>query len=231
MPNGRYGEIEEAKPETLNSASETLLEISSFYAIQNKLIKIRYGTIDKRDEADGFVDPNHPPLKIPTHPPDVNIDANITKAKESFNPYWFIEMVKPKGLWDYKRRSPEYEDFGNFNFGATAKAFGFQEKWALQAAGIVQIYQHKARADFFDAKYTQVLLDFKEAFKGPPYGDESRDQEMIKLGFRYYDDVYMSIYGWKSTTKEDLPIAAQQVREAPFPLSKYIEEQLRKLIN
>lgn len=231
MPNGRYGELEEAKPEALDLSSEYLLEICSFYAIQNKLIGIHYGTINKRDEADGFIDPNRSPLKIPTHPPDINIDANITKARESFNPYWFIEMVKPKGLWDYKRRNPEYEDFGNFNFGATAKAFGFQEKWALQAAGIVQIYQHKARADFLDAKYTQALLDFKEAFKGPPYGDEKRDQEMIRLGFRYYDDVYMSKYGWKSTTKEDLLIAAQQAKEAAFPLSTYIVEQLQKLIN
>jgi hypothetical protein len=106
MPNGRYGELEKAKPEALDSSSETLLEISSFYAIQNKLMEIRYGAINKRDEADGFIDSNRSPLKIPAHPPDVNIDANITKARESFNPYWFIEMVKPKGLWDYKRRSP-----------------------------------------------------------------------------------------------------------------------------
>jgi hypothetical protein len=54
---------------------------------------------------------------------------------------------------------------------------------------------------------------------------------MLRLGFRYYDDVYMSKYGWKSTTKEDLLVAVQQAREAAFPLSTYIVEQLQKLIN
>ncbi|EFL52351.1 hypothetical protein DesfrDRAFT_0840 [Solidesulfovibrio fructosivorans JJ]] len=231
MPRDNYVSTEDTETQEMDSLSESLLEISTFYAIQNKIMKIRYGTIGNKDERDGFIDPNLPPLKIPAHPADANIDENITKARESFNPFWFIDMVKPKGAWDYKRRSREYEDFGNFNFGATAKAFGFQEKWALQAAGIVQIFQHKASADFYDEKYLQALIDFKKAFNGPPYGDEKRDQEMIKLGFRYYDDIYLNKYGWKLTTKEDVLIAAQQAREAAFPLSSYIADQLQKLLN
>jgi hypothetical protein len=110
MPREKYEKVEEAKTGTMDSSSESLLGISTFYAIENKLMKIRYGTIDKRDARDGFINPNFPPLNTPAHPPDANIDENITKARESFNPFWFIEMVKPKGLWDYKRSNPEDED-------------------------------------------------------------------------------------------------------------------------
>lgn len=160
MPRDSYRDVEGVEPKAMDAFSETLLEISTFYAIENKIMKIRYGTIDKRDEDAGYIDPNFPPLKIPEHPSDADIDANIKKARESFNPYWFIKMVMPEGAWDYKRKDPEYENFGNFNFGATAKAFGFQENGALQAAGVVQIYQHKARPDFIHERYCKMLMDF-----------------------------------------------------------------------
>ena len=231
MVRENYGDVEGVESKAMDAFSETLLEIGTFYAIQNKIMKIRYGTMDKRDEDAGYIDPNVPPLKIPAHPSGPDIDANIKKARESFNPYWFVKMVMPERGWDYKRKSPEYEDFGNFNFGATAKAFGFQEKWALQAAGIVQIYQHKARPDFINAEYAKSLADFKEAFQGAPYGDEKKDQEMIKLGFRYYKDVYLPKYGWQSTAKEDIVIAIKRAAEASFPLSNYIVRQLQQLPN
>lgn len=228
MPNGPDGEIEENKARTLDLLSEMLLEIGLFYALENKLRRAYYGMTSQQDAIEGYINPNLPPIIIPEHPPDVNIDANITQARTSFNPSWFIELVKPTGLWDYKRQGPQYEDFGNFNFGATAKAFGFQEKWALQAAGIVQIYQHKALLAYSHNEYLQSLLVFKEAFQGPPYGDEKRDQEMIKLGFRYYDDVYLNKYGWKLTAKEEFFIGVQRARNASFPMSTYIMEQLKK---
>ncbi|WP_162179639.1 polymorphic toxin type 44 domain-containing protein [Solidesulfovibrio alcoholivorans] len=231
MARENYGEVEGVEPKAMDAFSETLLEISTFYVIQNKIMKIRYGTMNKRDEDAGYIDPNFPPLKIPAHPSDADIDANIKKARESFNPYWFVEMVMPKGAWDYKRKDPEYENFGNFNFGATAKAFGFQEKWALQAAGIVQIYQHKSVVDYHDKEYCKALLDFKEAFQGAPYGDEKKDQEMIKLGFRYYEDVYLPKYGSKHTTKEDIITAIKRAEESSFPLSNYIVRQLQQLRN
>jgi hypothetical protein len=45
---------------------------------------------------------------------------------------WFFSMVAERQPWDYKYRDPEgaakgnsiYEDFGNFNFGATGAAAG-----------------------------------------------------------------------------------------------------------
>lgn len=229
MPRENYEDVEEEKPKGLSSSSVTLLEISTFYAIENKIMKIRYGVIDKKDEIEGYINPLSPPLKIPIHPYGVDINANITKSRESFNPSWFEEMVKPHGAWDYKRRDRAYEDFGNFNYGATALAFGFQKKWALEAAGIVQIYQHKARPDFKHEEYVKSVVDFQEVFEGPPYGDEKHDQEMIKLGFRYYEDVYLPTYGWKLTTKEDIFKAAQQATEAAFPLSTYVAKRLRQL--
>jgi hypothetical protein len=56
------------------------------------------------------------------HPP-YNADPNGKGAK-----LWWINQVKTRGPWDYKQVAPGYkmyDDFGNFNYGATGAVFGF----------------------------------------------------------------------------------------------------------
>tara|TARA_R110002124_G_scaffold243235_1_gene408339 strand:+ start:48601 stop:52800 length:4200 start_codon:yes stop_codon:yes gene_type:complete len=38
---------------------------------------------------------------------------------------WFANQVHTRGAWDYKQKYPQGQDFGNFNYGATAAALGY----------------------------------------------------------------------------------------------------------
>ena len=67
---------------------------------------------------------------------------------------WFYNKVRNGGEWDYKQLdkseriefkkkfgvdvSSQYEDFGNYNYGAVAKAIGLSEELAKAAAGYAQ---------------------------------------------------------------------------------------------
>jgi hypothetical protein len=65
-------------------------------------------------------------------PPSVNVDDNMRDAiaarvNGGMSPWWFYDQVKNRGPWDYKQQGAQYQDFGNFNYGATGAAFGFSE--------------------------------------------------------------------------------------------------------
>lgn len=136
---------------------------------------------------------------IPQSPPGVDIDSNIMRARASVSVSWFIDQVKPGGDMDYKIKGQklQYEDFGNFNYGAIATAFGFSEQAALRAAGLVQVYVN-AKNKIENKRYADGLLygaqHALEFLGSPPYGDEEKDQKMIKLGIRYYHEVFMRKY-------------------------------------
>lgn len=51
---------------------------------------------------------------------------------------WFYSMVRNGGAWDYKQRGRQYQDFGNYNYGATGKAHGLPDWVLLRAAGWAQ---------------------------------------------------------------------------------------------
>lgn len=98
---------------------------------------------------------------------------NIASAESSRNPFWFRNQVKSGGPWDYKQQHPIYERFGNFNYGATGKAWGFPDQVLLRAAGSVQ---------------ENRLEEWGSPFGGPPYGDDPVDQYYIHLGILYYEN-------------------------------------------
>ncbi len=94
---------------------------------------------------------------------------------------WFREQVRnAKGRvndvrsgrsWDYKQLGAQYENFGNFNYGATGAAIGIPDDILFEQAGKAQIA----------AKSSQPQ------WKGPPYfGDDPRDHDMIQRGIDYY---------------------------------------------
>src|SRR5579859_4870525 len=135
---------------------------------------------------------------VPFHPGGADVDQNIAE-EESNAPLLpnifgaplvledFYQKVRNKGAWDYKQNfnlddfgkrvfpSP-YEDFGNFNYGATAAALGVPEDVTLRLAGFAG---QRAR--------DHSRLDSARTALGPaPFGDDPADQILIKLGYDYY---------------------------------------------
>ena len=97
----------------------------------------------------------------------------MSRAARSVNPFWFYGQVRNRGPWDYKQRGREFEDFGNFNYGATATAFGFPLQVTKRMAGYAQIRAKNSRPEF------------GKPWGSAPYGDDPKDQAMIDAGIRY----------------------------------------------
>lgn len=88
--------------------------------------------------------------------------------------WWFKEMVKTGGPWDYKKDgNSQYENFGNFNYGATGRAMGIPVEILLRAAGYVQM------------KGINYKAEFGHFMQGAPYGDDPKDQDWIMAGMAY----------------------------------------------
>jgi RHS repeat-associated protein len=135
--------------------------------------------------------------KIPYHLGSMDVDQNVSQAKAyrllffsgglgtGIAANWFYNQVRGHGPWDYKQdksindfglpdpRSP-FEDFGNFNFGATAAALGIPEDVALRGAGWASTQADPGRAK-----------QLGHWWGAPPYGDDPDDQVQIELGYNY----------------------------------------------
>jgi hypothetical protein len=114
---------------------------------------------------------------------EILIKSNIEGAKrlksmwsrEPAETLWtFIQFVKSNGIWDYKTQNPDFQDFGNFNYGVVGAAAGFDEKFLLVAAGAYQQIGNTR-------KFGEGIPFIK-----PPYGDEPKDQEQIRKGIEWY---------------------------------------------
>ena len=132
-----------------------------------------------------------PLILPPLAPPGLDIEAHIREAKNHLlDPFWFRTMVNYGGRWDFKTINPYYEDFGNFHYGIVGKAAGFSEIVLLSEAGRAQM-NHPGSVRGPGNPY--IL---------PPYGDEPKDQDWIKRGFKWYDDYYST----------PVPVPADRVR-------------------
>jgi hypothetical protein len=101
---------------------------------------------------------------------------------------WFYNQVRNKGPWDYKQQGKRdgrnYQDFGNFNFGATGIATGlFNETVLLAEAGRAQIAAGTSKPEW------GYPPSFRHPRGQPPYGDDPDDAAQIKKGVAYYDAV------------------------------------------
>ena len=137
------------------------------------------------------------------------LKKNIDYAEKIHNPMTLINLVKPKGPWDYKNRmgtiwgranytrniefsfmgtimSPN--DIGNFHFGAVSKATGMiPEELGLFGAGIVQVLSGTSRKEFINLVIlpNPLCAGFYIQVKRP-YGDDPKDQEQKLKGYEYY---------------------------------------------
>ena len=131
---------------------------------------------------------------VPQAPPGADIDRNIrtsqwmqvlTYTDPSLSLYVFKETVGNKRPWDYKQQgwtltdtgqlgpSP-FQDFGNFNFGATGAAWGIPLDVLLRGAGYAQTAAGTSTPEW------------GHWYQGPPYGDDPNDQALIIAGYQYY---------------------------------------------
>lgn len=123
-------------------------------------------------------------MEIPRAPEGVSLTLNMQiachkkqmykYARGSLLWYWFYHQVRNSGPWDYKKGRPEFENFGNFHYGAVGTAAGFSAFVLHRAAGFAQ----------FRAQTTADDVTWPDWFFYP-YGDDETDQEYIAEGIRY----------------------------------------------
>ena len=201
------------------------LEIEAVYALINKM----KGGVASSSFGPFTRDMFSP--QVPVSPPGVDIDRNIMRAQASFSVLWFVNKVRPKGEMDYKYtyNDIKYEDFGNFNFGAVAAAFGFLEGAALRGAGLVQVLVDSERILKKESLSGAISYGVNHGFDflGPsPYGDQVKDQDMIKRGYRYYHWVFLNKYSSEQIKGYQDYMAESRMNEeerAIYELYKYGE--------
>jgi hypothetical protein len=66
--------------------------------------------------------------------PFTAIDPASTLARNAFR--WFGNVCCWTSPWNYQAQSPQYDEFGNFNYGATGTALGIPAPILVGAAGL-----------------------------------------------------------------------------------------------
>ena len=131
-------------------------------------------TLEKRDVLNEIYDMAFGTSFIPSEiPSDACVDLNIMMTERMDPITWFL-LVKNKGHWDYKQQDSIYEDFGNFNYGATGTAMGIPPDILLRGAGWASIKADPNRRRIYGTP-----------FGDKPYGDDPRDAFWIIQGINY----------------------------------------------
>ncbi|MEX6677850.1 polymorphic toxin type 44 domain-containing protein [Pseudomonas sp. W2Oct36] len=120
------------------------------------------------------------PQAMPRH---VNVDVNIKLANEQWRKdpaigafmSWFYYKVRNGGPWDFKQKHPEWENFGNFHYGAVGRGGQLPDQILLRAAGFAQQ----------DAGTQSTEEDWGVWYWRAPYGDDPKDQYWIMQGIEY----------------------------------------------
>ncbi|WP_267105513.1 RHS repeat-associated core domain-containing protein [Xanthomonas sacchari] len=149
--------------------------------IKENTIEVRFNEGYESGSAAAKVGPNI----IPISPKGVSVGENIKKAK-AMSPFQFRDQVKNKGPWDYKQLSGKYEQFGNFNYGATGRAIssgiGFSSGILLEEAGRAQ-----QAAGTSNPAWGSAGVRGLPGFGTQSNGDDPVDQFWIQQGIRYHD--------------------------------------------
>ncbi len=113
---------------------------------------------------------------VPQAPPGASCPSNINQAQQSYDPLWYYNQVRNGGNWDYKQLGQQYQNFGNFNYGATGAAFGFPSWLLYRGAGFASSRAYGNSAPSYWGSW----------YGSYPYGDDPLDQYWISLGLQYY---------------------------------------------
>jgi hypothetical protein len=141
---------------------------------------------------------------IPDHPINSSVDDNIREVLRRKHLSWVIgpigsgllldwwyNQVRNKGAWDYKQaakyaddfgRLPQgaqspYDDYGNFNYGATAAALGLTPEMALVGGGYAATRAHpETSGTTFSRLFNGTLVN----------ADDFSGQLEIIAGYEYY---------------------------------------------
>ncbi|MDX8378130.1 MAG: polymorphic toxin type 44 domain-containing protein [Mariprofundales bacterium] len=126
-------------------------------------------------------------LEPPEYPNNAKRIAklNVDCAIEIYDPFTFRDSVKNSGQWDYKQKGTSWENFGNYNYGATGAASGlFTLDTLLREAGRAQTIAGTSKPEW-------CPLD-----NGAPYCDDPNDQYWIRQG---WNDYQSGMYGEANT--------------------------------
>lgn len=124
------------------------------------------------------------PRFTPAGPPGANVEGNM-KAASGMSPVNFRDAVKNKGPWDYKQQGSAYEEFGNYNYGATGRAAGFPSLILRQEAGIAQTAA--GTTDQF-GRWGEPGRRLMPWTGSGSFGDDPSDQFWIQQGIRRYEE-------------------------------------------
>jgi hypothetical protein len=121
---------------------------------------------------------------VPVAPPETDVGRNVEyahrMAMHGFVALWFRNMVTDGGPWDPKKDGhPEWDPFGNFNYGATGAAAHFSLETLLRMSGWA--------AEQFDSGRSHHA-DLLRALFGDPYTENSDDRAAIRAGYQYYQN-------------------------------------------
>jgi RHS repeat-associated protein len=116
-------------------------------------------------------------VRVPKHLADADIMTNMIQSHQNRIIWWYIMVAKGHGPWDYKYyhgiAHNEYDDFGNFNYGATGCVLGIPLNILLRGAGFAK----------------QRLLGPNDPHGSPlgryPYGNQPDKQKQVIDGFNY----------------------------------------------
>jgi RHS repeat-associated protein len=117
--------------------------------------------------------------------------------KNNKNTIWGVANKFDKGKdvqtqFSFEGQNYTAPDLGNYHYGATGKAVWlFSEETLLRNAGAAQMAAGTSLPEWQQYGSREVGAGYGETrtVRGsrlPPYGDDPRDQDMIKRGFQYY---------------------------------------------
>ncbi|OZB35563.1 MAG: hypothetical protein B7X44_09490 [Halothiobacillus sp. 15-55-196] len=93
---------------------------------------------------------------------------------------WY-DAVRNGGKWDYKQQGSQYQEFGNYNYGVTARAVGIPGNIPNRGAGWAQ------------GQAGTSLPQWGNWWDWPSstsFGDDPADQYWINEGIKDYEDGY-----------------------------------------
>lgn len=107
-----------------------------------------------------------------------NAAQAASRYSNPLNIFWFRSQVQNNGPWDYKQYNRGYQDFGNYNYGRAGAAMGLTTDFLLGQAGRAQQAAGTSRPEWGSPGF----LGYSGLGGTGSYGDDPRDQEMIRRG-------------------------------------------------